>query len=178
MRPAYCLATALLVTGLAACNDPAANTPPASIAAQTRATSGIVTAQPAQAELKVSGGQLVPLLTTGDLLPGSNLPWAPTPDGLGAYRDGDDIVVFANHEITSSGVTSSNGGAPFQSSRVSRLRIDPFTLHITSGDFALDGTAGYIRLCSATWAGAEAGRIPAVFEPDTLTRSVPLNAAA
>jgi len=66
-------------------------------------------------------------------------------------------VVFANHELTASGVTSSNGGAPFLFSRVSRLRIDPFTLHITGGDYVEDGSGGYIRLCSATWVGAFEG---------------------
>ncbi len=49
---------------------------------------GFRTKQPAQAEALVSGARLVPILTTGDILPGSNLPWAPVPDGLGAYRDG------------------------------------------------------------------------------------------
>ena len=103
----------------------------------------------------VSGARLVPILTTGDILPGSSLPWAPVPDGLGAYRDGTGIVVFANHEITASGVTSSNGGPAFRFSRVSRLQLDPSSLNIMNGEYAEDGSGGYIRFCSATWADAK-----------------------
>jgi hypothetical protein len=153
MRLFQWLAAAGAATSLMACSDPAADTPAVPLADQIRTPQGFITAQPAQAERKVPDARLIPLLTSGDLLPGSNLPWAPTPDGLGAYRDGGDVVVFANHEITATGVSSTNGGTPFQFSRVSRLRIDPFTLHITSGDFVEDGSSGYIRLCSATWAG-------------------------
>jgi hypothetical protein len=148
---------AATATGLVACSDPSANTLPAPTLALSRGSDGFITAQPAQAQLKVSHARLIPLLTVGDSLPGSGLTWAPTPDGLGAYRDGRDVVVFANHEITAAGVSSTNGGPPIQFSRVSRLRIDPWSLHITGGDYAEDGSGGYIRFCSATWAGEREG---------------------
>jgi hypothetical protein len=157
MRHLPRLVLAAAVAGLAACSDPAANTVPAPTQQFTRAEGGFRTEQPSQAEAKVAGARLVPLLSVGDTLPGSGLPWAPTPDGLGAYRDGRDIVVFANHEITAAGVSSTNGGAPFLFSRVSRLRIDPWSLRITAGDYVEDGSGGYIRFCSATWVGWQQG---------------------
>jgi hypothetical protein len=114
---------------------------------------GFVTSQPAQARPLVPQATMKPILTTGDLMPGSNQPWAPTPDGLGAYAEGSDLVVFANHEITAAGVTSSNGGDAFKFSRVSRLVLDPEGLVVKSGRYVEDGITGLIRLCSATWVG-------------------------
>lgn len=157
MRQLSRLALATAVAGLTACSDPAANSVPTPTLQFSRANGGFRTEQPAQAEVKVPGARLVPLVSVGDTLPGSGLPWAPTPDGLGAYRDGRDVVVYANHEITSSGVSSTNGGAPFLFSRVSRLRIDPWSLRITAGDYVEDGSGGYIRFCSATWVGWKEG---------------------
>jgi hypothetical protein len=142
----------------AACGDATPSGPslvphPAGLVASA---AGFRTSQPAQARAFDPQSTLVPIVTTGDLLPGSNLPWAPTPDGFGAYQDGTDLVVFANHEINAAGVRSSNGGPTFAFARVSRLRIDPFTLNLLNGDYVEDGSGGYQRLCSASWAGAEA----------------------
>ena len=118
---------------------------------------GFRTEQPAQAEGLVSGARVVPILTTGDILPGSNLPWAPAPDGLGAYRDGSGITVFAAHEISASGITSSNGGPSFLFARVSRLQIDPSSLKVLNGEYAEDGSGGYSAFCSATWVDEREG---------------------
>lgn len=118
---------------------------------------GFVTSQPAQARTLVPQARLKPILSSGDLMPGSNQPWAPTPDGLGGYADGDDLILFANHEITAAGVTSSNGGAAFRFSRVSRLVLDPESLAVKAGRYVEDGTTGLIRLCSATWVGLVEG---------------------
>lgn len=112
---------------------------------------GFVTTQPAQARTLVPQASLKAILTSGDIMPGSNLPWAPTPDGLGAYAEGGDLVVFATHELTAAGVTSTNGGPTFAFSRVSRLVLDPATLSVKAGRYVEDGSSGFIRFCSATW---------------------------
>jgi hypothetical protein len=105
---------------------------------------------------------LRPILTVGDPLPGQEANpdpqqrvWAPIPDGLGAFERDGKLVVFANHEITSSGV---DGKFPY--SRVSRLEIDPATLGVTAGFYAITGTVpGFLfqRLCSATFVGGAEG---------------------
>ncbi|MEO7963400.1 MAG: hypothetical protein ABIT38_05760 [Gemmatimonadaceae bacterium] len=64
------------------------------------APAGFVTSEPAQAEALVPQAEVKPIISSGDLLPGSNEPWAPIPDGLGAYLDAGKLTVFANHEIT------------------------------------------------------------------------------
>jgi hypothetical protein len=127
------------------------------VSANLRSSLSGSTTQPAQAEVLLPQARLVPIISSGDLMPGSNLPWAPTPDGLGAFREGRSVVVFANHEITAAGVTSSNGGSAFLYSRVSRLTIDPATLKVTDGIYAENGISQYIRLCSATWVDAAEG---------------------
>ncbi|MEP6686949.1 MAG: alkaline phosphatase PhoX [Gemmatimonadales bacterium] len=124
--------------------------------------SGFVTSQPAQARVLLPQASLKPILTVGDPLPGQEANpdpeqrvWAPIPDGLGAYQDGNRLILFANHEITSSGV---DGKFPF--ARVSRLQLDPATLSVTGGSYPITGKAtGFLfqRLCSATFAGAAEG---------------------
>jgi len=163
MHVRWILTAAAALAVVAACNKDQESVAPVAAEAdvafhrQNNGNEGFQTEQPAQAEGLVPGAKLVPILTTGDILPGSNLPWAPVPDGLGAYRDGRGVTVFANHEITASGVTSSNGGPGFLFSRVSRLQLDPRSLRILQGDYVEDGSGGYIRFCSATWAGEEEG---------------------
>ncbi len=163
MHVRWLVAAAAAIGVAAACNKDQESVAPVSADAevalhrQHQQDEGFQTSQPAQAEALVPGAKLVPILTTGDILPGSGLPWAPTPDGLGAFSDGRSITIFASHELNSSGVTSSNGGPAFLFSRVSRLQLDPRSLRITEGDYVEDGSGGYIRFCSATWAGADEG---------------------
>src|SRR5262249_1689109 len=90
-------------------------------------------------------------------IPGTTLPWAPIPDGLGAYQSGSSLIIHSNHEINASGVPSTNGGPAFTFTRVSRLALDIGSLSILSGDYAEDGTGGYIRFCSSTWVDALEG---------------------
>jgi hypothetical protein len=121
------------------------------------AAAGFVTSQAAQARVLLPQATLRPILSTGDILPGSGEPWAPTPDGLGAYEAQGKLVVFANHELNASGVTSSNGGPPFMFARVSKLTLDPATLSVVDGRYVDGGSSKLIRLCSATWADGEVG---------------------
>ena len=105
---------------------------------------------------------LKPIISVGDPIPGQEgnpdpeqRVWAPLPDGLGAYREGNDLIVFANHEISSSGV---DGRFPY--ARVSRLALDPATLSVKGGSYPITGKdAGFLfqRLCSATFLGSDEG---------------------
>src|SRR5262245_1785165 len=41
---------------------------------------------------------ITPLLTSGEMV--GDYQFAGTPDGMGAYQDGDNVVLFVNHEWT------------------------------------------------------------------------------
>src|SRR5215212_10215232 len=51
----------------------------------------LIAADPAQVDV-------IPLLTSGDVI--GDYQMAGVPDGLGAYRAGDDVVLFMSHELT------------------------------------------------------------------------------
>jgi hypothetical protein len=108
----------------------------------------LIAADPAQVEV-------TPLLTTGDVV--GDYQMAGVPDGLGAYRVGDNIVLFMNHELTREDNTNLSGA------RVSRLVLDGATGAVKGGTYVLDGTEGYWALCSAALTGPEAGFAAPVF---------------
>jgi hypothetical protein len=114
------------------------------------------TASAPQAAPLVPQASLVPIITVGDRL-ASGFVFPPIPDGLGAYRDGANWIVYANHELSSAGVRDQNGGAQFRNARVSRLVIDPQTLAVTDATSVVDGSEQYQRLCASTWVGAAEG---------------------
>lgn len=153
------ISTCLLLTaasaGTFACSTDAGttavSTPKSAAAAASRTT------EPPQA-LRMPGveGEVIPVLTVGDTLPGGAL-WAPIPDGLGGYATGGDLVLYSNHELTSSGVKDVNGVTQFPNARVSRLTIDRKTLTVKDATYVVNGNEGYQRLCSATWVGAREG---------------------
>jgi len=117
---------------------------------------GFITSQPAQAEVLVPGAEMWPIISVGDPIPGTNDTWAPTPDGLGAYFEKGVLNVYTAHELSSSGVRSSNGGPTIAYARVSKLAIDPRTRSVLGGSYVEDGSSQLQRLCSATWVdGAE-----------------------
>lgn len=157
--------TQSLITAAAACSVLACDRqlePPASDASSPELTAGSVTSQPPQARALLRQVKLKTIITVGDPIPGQESNpdpeqrvWAPIPDGLGAYQHGDGLVLFANHEITSGGVDGK-----FPNARVSRLVIDPATLKVQSGSYAITGKAeGFLfqRLCSASFIGHEEG---------------------
>ena len=161
MRVMQCLLTAAAASSMLAC-DRELNTPssPSSSATSERAT-GFVTSQPAQARALLPQARLKPIITVGDPIPGAadadaeQRVWAAIPDGLGAYQDENDLVLFANHELTSGGVDGR-----FKNARISRLVLDPATLSVKSGSYAITGKAdGFLfqRLCSATFNGPDEG---------------------
>lgn len=149
--PSFLLAGSLCVVA-AACS-PDRETVPTAVGLDTRqpAPVGFVTAQPAQAEAVSPLARVKPIISAGDLMPGSNEPWGPVPDGLGAYTERGSLFVFANHELSATGVASTNGGAPFTYARVSKLEIDRRSLSVVRGLNVEDGRSLLVRLCSATW---------------------------
>jgi hypothetical protein len=162
MRTTSCLFAATAAWSLLACDRQTDTVSPAAANPSPSAALGFVTSQPAQARALLPQAQLKPIITVGDPIPGQESQsdpeqrvWAPLPDGLGAYQDGSGLVLLANHEITSGGVS---GNFPY--SRVSRLVLDPATLSVKSGSYAITGKAnGFLfqRLCSATFLGSPEG---------------------
>jgi hypothetical protein len=146
----------LLIAGsLAGCDaqtressNPLAVTVPAS-------TASFRTAEPPQARL-LTRGDLLPLVTVGDLLPGGQR-WAPIPDGIGAFAEDGNLVLYVNHELSAAGVPDLSGGRQFPFARVSRLVLDRATLQVTDASYVITGSEQYERLCSATWVDAEEG---------------------
>lgn len=108
----------------------------------------LVAAEGAQAEI-------TPLLTSGEAV--GDYVMAGVPDGLGATKLGDEVVLFMNHELTT------DEDENISDARISRLVLDPMSAAVVSGTYVLDGTEGYWRLCSASLAGPEVGFDPPVF---------------
>ena len=163
MRLPQFLLAATSAASLLAC-DRASDVPSAPNASgPTALVSGFITSQPAQAT-GLAGAVVTPIITVGDPIPGATAPdpqynvWAPVPDGLGAYKKGNSLVVYANHELPAAGI-----GGEFTYSRVSRLTLDLPSLGVTSGDYPLTATSLLERLCSATFAGAKEGLQPGFF---------------
>jgi len=98
---------------------------------------------------------ITPLLTSGETV--GDYQMAGTPDGLGAYRDGDTVVVFMNHEWRT------EGGEYITDARVSRLALDGASGAVLSGSYPIDGSEGYWSFCSAFLAGPEVGFDSPVF---------------
>lgn len=102
-----------------------------------------------------------PILTVGDtLVPNDpeDYPYVfyPLPDGLGARAAGSGLVeVYVAHEI---GWQDGVGGA-----RVSRLVLDKRTAGPLAGDYLIDGTEGFSRLCAASLVGPRDGFLTPTF---------------
>ena len=157
--------TQSLITAAAACSVLACDRqlePSTSNATSLESAAGFVTGKPSQARTLLPQAVVKPLISVGDAIPGQESNpdpeqrvWAPIPDGLGAYQNGGDLVLFANHEIASGGVDGI-----FRNARVSRLVIDPATLSVQSGSYPITGKVeGFLfqRLCSASFIGQAEG---------------------
>ncbi len=149
------LTTSTLCAVLAACSSdrPTAVSVPeaASLASKEVTTTGFVTAEPAQAEATLPQVTVTPIISSGDIIPGTTDAWGPTPDGLGVFAEYGSVYVFANHELSSSGVKSINGGPTIAYARVSKLQLDPGSISVLGGTYVEDGSTQLQRLCSASW---------------------------
>ena len=81
-----------------------------------------------------AGVSLKVLATAGDVIGGYQ--WQGIPDGIGVLRDGENLTVFINHELsatnkTAAAISRANGGA--STSTVSALNLDVATGSITGG---------------------------------------------
>ena len=138
---------AALAVGLSllpAC-EPAAPTAPAEVplVAAAAPAAGFRTTAPAQAEMLVPG-ELIPLATAGDTMPGSGEVLVGIPDGIGSFGGRARQVSYLNHEIS--------GAA-----RVSRFVFNTADATIRKHRYVIDGSEGYNRLCSASWNSAKDG---------------------
>ncbi len=153
----------LLNLGLSACGSSGGSV--ATVDVDPGAPSGFLTQQ-ASLVAPMSNAQITPIITVGDfpLSPeatsGSELEtFAPVPDGVGAFVDGDDVVVFVNHEINAVGQTFGSPGidtevegeSAFVASRVSRLVLNRTTLGVLDLSYPVNGSENYARLCSGTY---------------------------
>lgn len=156
-RAAFTSLAAAAALGLAACDDTQPPTDPLegpeATASAARFADAFVTPEGAQARL-VAGvsGHMKPLATVGDLLPGSEEPMLPIPDGIGVYGGQRFLTLMLNHELSDRGVEGK-----FQYSRVGKFTIDTKTLQILDHEYVVDGSEGFNRLCSAEWVDAEDG---------------------
>ena len=120
------------------------------------AVTGYKTSKPSQVTMLASGWSAEPLLTVGDTF--SNYQMAATPDGLGAYDNGDGTyTLLMNHELT----TQDNEN--LTDARVSKLVIDKATQTVLSADYVVGGDEGYWRFCSATLVGPAEGFATPIF---------------
>ncbi len=110
----------------------------------------------AQARLTAGAhGEITPLVTVGDRMPGSKLPLAPIPDGIGIYGGRRYLSLMLNHELA--GVEMLDGGSAYDHAMVSSFTIDTETMAILDHSYVIDGSEGYQRLCSAEWVDARDG---------------------
>jgi secreted PhoX family phosphatase len=118
-------------------------------AAPVVAPGSTTTARPYIVATDPAAVEITPILTSGEMV--GDYQMAAVPDGLGAFKDGSDTVLFMNHELNPEDAEN------LSAARVSRLVLDGTTGAVMSGSYALDGTEGYERLCSASWAGTAEG---------------------
>ena len=118
---------------------------------------GPSTTAPAQAYALVPSATVTPIITSGDPVGTSGYVYGPVPDGLGGYRDGQNLILYSNHELTAGGVRKTDGTSDWKFARVSRLVIDLHTLAVSDATYVLDAAGQYQRLCSATYVGADEG---------------------
>jgi len=131
-------------------------TPTAELAATAIIEPGaMTTARPLLLPLDGSNLTITPLFTTGEMV--GDYQMAGVPDGLGAVRSGEHIILLMNHEL------SAEDDGNLTDSRVSRLTLDPETGAVLSGSYVLTGDEGYWSLCSASLAGPEVGFYAPVF---------------
>ena len=145
---------AVLTQAMNAAADDA--TPTVDMATPTIVEPGAMTAvRPFILPIDGSNLTITPLLTTGDRV--GDYQMAGVPDGLGAVRTGEHVILLMNHEL------SKQDDGNLTDSKVSRLVLDLETGAVLSGSYILTGDEGYRSLCSASLAGPDVGFDAPVF---------------
>ena len=110
---------------------------------------GFKTARPAQLVSVEPGVMIDPILSTGDIIPGTSYQMSGIPDGLGAYKDGQNrLQVLMNHELG----TTFPGQPPGVDARISKLTLNRQTHGVLAGTYLFNGSEGFERFCSSTLA--------------------------
>jgi len=126
--------------------------------------SGFQTSQPAMLTAVMSGVEVTPLLTVGDVLP-SGYRFASIPDGIAVRPRGQGRVdLYVNHETArvpfpynSANPTAANGENDFDNAQVSQLILNQHSAGVLNGSFAIASDSGYQRFCSNYLATAQEG---------------------
>jgi hypothetical protein len=126
--------------------------------------SGFLTAKPSMVTAVMSGVDVTPILTVGDVLP-SGFRFEAIPDGISVRPRGQGRVdLFVNHETSkvpfpyvTAGPTTANSENDFDNAQVSRLILNPFTGGVLNGSFAIKSSAGLQRFCSNYLATSKEG---------------------
>jgi len=133
-------------------------------AAPTDSTSGFKTGQPSMLAPVMSGVEVAPMLTVGDVL-SSGYRFEAIPDGLALRTRGEGRVdLYVNHETSkvpfpyvTAAPTAANGENDFDNAQVSRLILNQRSAGVLNGSFAIPSADGYQRFCSSYLATAAEG---------------------
>lgn len=88
-----------------------------------------------------------PILSVGDIVPGTTYQMSGIPDGLGAYKDGQNrLHVLMNHELG----RSFPALPPGVDTRISKVTLNRDTHGVLSATYLFNGTEGFERFCSST----------------------------
>jgi len=126
--------------------------------------SGFKTAQPSMLTAVMTGVQVTPLLTVGDVLP-SGFRFEAIPDGISVRSRGQGRVdLFVNHETSkvpfpyvTAAPTTANSENDFDNAQVSQLILNQQTGGVLNGSFAIKSSAGFQRFCSNYLATSKEG---------------------
>jgi hypothetical protein len=99
-----------------------------------------------------AGGQIVPLINSGDVVDG--VTFEGIPDGIGVVPGTGSVDLYVTHEQSH---VPFQGFADYQDSSVSRVTVDVAHRQVTGLDVALSPDLGFIRFCSAFMAGPDQG---------------------
>jgi hypothetical protein len=108
---------------------------------------GFKTTRPPQLVPMEPGVIVDPLLSVGDIVPGTTYQMSGIPDGLGAYKDADDTLhVIMNHELGKTFPAL----PPGVDARISKVTLNGKTRGVVSATYLFNGSEGFERFCSST----------------------------
>ena len=126
--------------------------------------SGFKTAEPSMLTAVMTGVEVTPLLTVGDVLP-SGFRFESIPDGISLRTRGQGRVdLFVNHETSkvpfpfnTAAPSTANGENDFDNAQVSHLILNQQSGGVLNGSFAISSSSGYQRFCSNYLATSKEG---------------------